>query len=200
MTLAILVALLMLIAIPSFRQRSFHEPDADLAAKVQSLNLYGRDQFWPITLESALKKPLLGWGPGSARVLVAGAFPWKGTSEYHPHNEYLQAFHDVGIIGLMLLVFAWIPLLVRNRKNWANAHGSGDLLRSKWNMAATLAVVVILITSITDNTMHYAFVTVPALIITSVAYYLEYVTHSKDSATRTPAGLSKHTRAEPCNT
>lgn len=63
------------------------------------------DGIWgPLMLSDFWKSPL--WGSGLDSILWADA-AWAGTMELvtHPHNAYLQAYLDMGIIGLVLLLF-----------------------------------------------------------------------------------------------
>jgi hypothetical protein len=66
------------------------------------------DGIWgPLLLHDAWKSPL--WGSGLDSILWAQA-AWSGTMELvtHPHNAYLQAYLDMGLIGLVLLLaFLW---------------------------------------------------------------------------------------------
>jgi O-antigen ligase len=66
------------------------------------------DEIWgPLMLSDFWKSPL--WGNGLDSVMWADA-AWNGTMLLvtHPHNAYLQAWLDMGLIGLALaLVFFW---------------------------------------------------------------------------------------------
>jgi len=66
------------------------------------------DGIWgPLMLSDAWKSPL--WGSGLDSVLWSDA-AWSGTMELvtHPHNAYLQAYLDMGLIGLaLLLAYFW---------------------------------------------------------------------------------------------
>jgi len=173
--LAIILVASLLLGIPSFRARLFHQPPSNLKEALENLNMMGRDKMWPVTFDHALEKPIVGWGPGSARVLVAGVASQalrRGAKEWHPHNEYLQVLHDTGIIGLLLLLLAWLLIFFRYWKRWRFAHLSGDALRARWNMAATLGIILVLINSIADNTLHYANILVPIFLIIGCTDFL----------------------------
>ena len=66
------------------------------------------DFIWgPLFMHDAWKSPV--WGSGLDSVLWSQA-AWSGTMELvtHPHNAYLQAFLDMGVIGLvLLLLYFW---------------------------------------------------------------------------------------------
>jgi O-antigen ligase len=159
--------------VPILQARFFHRVDSDLQTSLQYLRFSGRDVFWSVTFNHALEKPFVGWGPGSSRLLVARVvFQMERGEEYHPHNDYLRVFHDMGVIGLALLLLAWIPLLIGHWKGWKAAQQSRDAPRAKWNMSATLSIVVVLISSITGNTLHYVTVLGPVFIISAIAHQL----------------------------
>jgi len=66
------------------------------------------DGIWgPLMLSDAWKSPL--WGSGLDSVTWSNA-AWSGTMELvtHPHNAYLQAYLDMGLIGLALLVLYFL--------------------------------------------------------------------------------------------
>lgn len=162
---------LALFMIPSYRDRMFHRPDTEISGMWRNLNSAGRfDYMWPATFQHALESPMIGWGPGSARVLVTNlSFRRKSDHEqYHPHNEYLQVFHDLGAIGLALLLLAWFSLLGQHWRRWRTAHALGDHVSAQWNMAVTLVTAMVMLSSVTDNTLHYTFVVAPLFIMSAV--------------------------------
>ena len=172
--LATALALTALLLIPSFKERFFFGSTINLSSEyaVRALNTSGRNRMWPTTYDHALKRHVAGWGPGSARLLVAReVFSLEKGNEYFPHNEYLQIFHDLGIVGLILWLLIWVPVLLKHWKRWKAADRSGDDILAKWEMAATLCIVIILLTAITDNTFHYAHVMGPSFIIIALGDY-----------------------------
>ena len=66
------------------------------------------DEIWePLMLSDAWKSPL--WGSGLDSVTWSNA-AWNGTMLLvtHPHNAYLQAYLDMGLLGLaLLLAYFW---------------------------------------------------------------------------------------------
>ena len=154
--------------IPILHQRFFFWEDWSISQGLRGFNTAGRNIMWPATFSSAMESPLTGRGLGTARVVVADLFGGRDMSEYHPHNEYLQVFHDLGLLGLALVVMAWGFLLVRTWQKWEHAK---DPYTAKWNMAAALSVGVIMTSSLTDNTLHYPFVLVTAMTVIGVAEY-----------------------------
>ena len=166
-----LAAAIIILVIPILRERFFFNPSSsDIWSVILSLRTAGRNMFWPLTYHHAMANPLIGWGPGTSRILVAQSFRGVDIAEYHPHNEYLQVFHDTGAIGLILLLLAYLPLLVHFWKHWKASRIAKNPILEGCNMTAFLSILAILTTSITANTLHYAFVTVPAFILVAFAY------------------------------
>jgi O-antigen ligase len=170
--IAVILAFAVLVTIPAFRERITFTPNASLITQLQNLRWAGRDSNWPLTFEHALASPIVGAGPGGARVFLARSLTNKDVEEFHPHNEYLQVFHDMGGIGLLLLILAWGTLLVTCWRNWQRADLAGHDASALWNLSGMLSVTVVLFASVTGNTLHYAFVTVPASIAIGIGLYL----------------------------
>lgn len=168
---ALLLAAFLFLNFPLFQERFFFRTDLSLIESVEYFDTAGRNVMWPVTFAHALEKPIIGWGPGSARLLLGGVLTGKDAAAYHPHNEYLQVFHDLGILGLVLLLSAWIPLLIKHWNNWRTSDLNRDPLQAKWSMAAFLSIVVVLTTCITDNTLHYTFILAPVFIIVAIAHH-----------------------------
>ena len=132
--------------------------------------------MWPAVFNQALKNPIVGWGPGNARLLVGqvlSAHANRQSREYPPHNEYLQVLNDLGIIGLAFLLLAWLLMLVRYWKGWQLAHYSGDLIQAKWHLTVTLCIAAVLINAAVDNTLHYTSILGPIFIIVGCTEYLK---------------------------
>lgn len=165
-----LIAFYAITHIPALEQRFFFREDWDPSLGLTGVNTAGRNIIWPVVYASALREPLIGHGPGSSRLVTAELFIGKkDVTEYHPHNEYLQVFHDLGVVGLSIIVAAWIIVFITQWKMWEN--GKRTLL-AKWGLASTLATGVLLASSVTDNTLHYPFVVAPTIILVSVANML----------------------------
>ena len=169
------LAVLLLLQIPSYRERYFFSGGkATLGSEnLQDMNSAGRfDYMWPLTFNHAIRNPIIGWGTGTAAVLVGAAMPKPKSANYMPHNEYLNVFHDLGVIGVILLLAAWLPLWWRQWKTWKVAHLRKNAVQAKWSMAATLSIGALLFTSVTDNGLHYAFVGGPLFIIVAIAIWM----------------------------
>ena len=183
-TLGMVLAGLILLGIPSFRERLFFSTPRNINEVFSSFDTQGRGNYWTVTYAHAIQSPWIGWGPGTARILIANTYYQGRFSEYHPHNEYLQVFHDTGIIGLLLVLSAWIPIQLSYWKKWLVADLSKNLMLAKWNMAATLSILVVLMNSLVDNTLHYTFVLGPVFIIVSCANVLNLEKNEKQPEKR----------------
>ncbi len=81
-----------------------------------------RVQIWSYALERIGERPLLGWGFDSARELMgtgAGAAFADAPMSLHPHNATLQAWLELGLPGVALLVAFGYRL-------WRRAAGLGS--------------------------------------------------------------------------
>lgn len=165
------VVLLVLVAtiLGDSTTRFFHRPVYSLGEVRENLNVMGRDKMWEVAAEGIREAPVLGHGPGTARLEVGRAVALGRGIEYHPHNEYLQVVHDVGILGLALFLAGWWRLGVYHWLTFSRSIHSGTSEGAKWHGAALLCMGAVLITALTDNTWHYAYVTVPTMIISGVA-------------------------------
>lgn len=169
LTLATVISVVAVLNVGALRDRFFHGRVSSIEDAYNRLNMAGRDQFWAITWEDTMRSPVIGLGPGTARLIVAQESRLRGATEYHPHNEYLQVLHDFGFVGLILLLLGWIPLLVSHRRMIAVHLRQGDLEGARWALGSFLCVVAVLVTAITDNTLHYSHVVAPAFIISAAA-------------------------------
>jgi O-antigen ligase len=155
--------------LPAVQDRSFHQTYSGRAQGFHGLDKAGRDVMWPATYAHSKQRLLFGWGPGAARRFVASVFPQLDQVEYHPHNEYLQVLHDTGVPGLILLLAGWGTLLRARWREWRRAESIGNVRGASWSFASLLAILLVLLTAVTDNTLHYAFVTVPVFLLNGLA-------------------------------
>ena len=121
------------------------------------INTSGRINLWGATIESALKRPIVGQGLGSSQQLIESRFPRLS----HPHNDYLRVWHDLGLIGVFLLVTAlgcWLWILLRA---WHDA----EMRRSRaahLELTALLLLVAMSLVMVPDNALIYSFIMGPA--------------------------------------
>ncbi len=151
-------AALAIVLLPAVLRRTFgHVPSpsemADLmthpVALYHSLNLEGRQIYWPVVLQAFFAHPVVGLGLGSVRGMLLKVFP----PEYGGmvHNEYLRLGAEQGTIGLGLAAFAllgWMRALLR-------ASRVEDRLARELALPAVAAIVALLVFSLTDNTLDY---------------------------------------------
>ncbi len=159
------VAMGLLLSIPQFRSR-FTRP-ASSPDPVEAINLSNRDVLWPALLVRGLGQPIAGWGPGSARTF-SGTLLGRSEGVY-PHNEYLHVFHDLGVVGLALMLAAWTAMGWAYATRWRRAERMGDGGNAKWGMVGVLVVFAMLGTATTSNTLHFDFILAPAFLLLEAA-------------------------------
>jgi O-antigen ligase len=114
----------------------------------------GRNQIWPVVIDSGMRHPMVGGGLGSSQVALE---QFEASAVGHPHNDYLRVWHDGGFIGLAFLVLAFIPWLVLLGRQWVRSVRA-SLPDPEIELAALLTLLGIMLAAITDNGFVYAFV------------------------------------------
>jgi O-antigen ligase len=126
-----------------------------------TLNTSGRAEIWTVVTHSLQSgDPLLGRGPGSAELALAGA-----GIEDHPHNDYLRIAHDFGYLGLVLFVAGCLWLMARSFK--AAQQSPEDQSAVHWSSLLALAAVTS--AAVTDNVLVYGFVMVPLGVVVGMS-------------------------------
>jgi O-antigen ligase len=141
----------------------------DLQSDYAELDTSGRNEMWAATYLSALQKPILGHGTGTASELVQIMVP--GLE--HPHNDYLRIFHDQGLVGLGLFLWAWWGRVLYHWKTWRSSETVQPLV-SKYRLIGLLVAVSISLSFLTDNLMLYEYMMMPSLLLFSMSDFLEY--------------------------
>lgn len=162
-----LISLIAITQVPLLRARFFHGTDkiSGIFDAARRLNVMGRENFWHTTFNSALERPIFGKGLGSARKMLALIYRSnKENIELHPHNEYLQVFHDLGLIGLILLLNSWLGLFFRNYSRWKK---SSSGITKAWSLSTMLSIIILLFLAITDNPFHFPSVLIMESIVFS---------------------------------
>jgi O-antigen ligase len=121
------------------------------------INSSGRINMWSATITSALDSPIVGQGMGSSQQLIERLFPRLG----HPHNDYLRVWHDLGAVGVALLITAmasWMRVLWRG---WYEAERGGTR-RAIFELSAMLLLVGLMLVMVPDNALIYSFIMGPA--------------------------------------
>ncbi len=158
----------LIIEIPAVRNRFLGDSRLSLIEWRDSgfaVNTYGRDVAWSITWSDALLHPLVGSGTGSSRVLMN---QWVSGLE-HPHNDYLRVFHDEGLVGLLIMLWAWVGRVLRHMREWGAHRERSEQRRAERHMAATLGSISVMAAFVTDNPLVYVFVLIPVFILFSIA-------------------------------
>lgn len=94
--------------------------------------------LWENALERIAERPLLGWGSGSAPVLIRESDVPGGLKHYH--NLYLQLAAELGLVGVGLFAL-WSALAVKAAVHaWRERYTDFDYLLF---LAATLAIFLI---------------------------------------------------------
>ena len=150
---------------------------SDPAAKVlggiaQRIETQGRLKMWSVVWPSALESPIFGNGTGTASVVISEVFPLLE----HPHNDYLRVFHDLGVVGLVLFVGAWLYRIYRYGRLWLKREDS-DPLAARFHMTALLSALGMSVVFITDNALLYVFVGIPVFIQFGLAEAAELQRH-----------------------
>jgi len=153
------------------RTRFFFDSNKRIALKnltLQNIDTQGRNVMWAITWDSAIQSPFWGHGLGTSRMLMLST-----VSLEHPHNDYLKVFHDLGLIGLLTLLYSWTGRLVRHWRAWNMADRAGQILLSRYHMAAFLATLSVLTSFITDNTLVYTYVMIPVFVLFAITDHID---------------------------
>ena len=123
-----------------------------------SLNVEGRNEIWGVTWESYLESPLVGRGAGSAAEMLDATM----DDADHPHNDYLRVLHDLGVIGLALLIAALLGLLHRLVRQTRAAQRQTE--SAAVDLSALLALLALMVGMTTDNAIVYLFVVGPVAV------------------------------------
>jgi O-antigen ligase len=123
------------------------------------LNTSGRTRLWSATWHAIPEHPIIGHGPGQAQYFIKSRF----VTIEHPHNEYLRLLYDTGWIGLALWLVGMLLLLLGC---WRRLRVTTDPIRRGTHLAAVLAIIDLLLGSITDNlTVGLAFMLICSTLV-----------------------------------
>jgi O-antigen ligase len=131
------------------------------------VNTSGRDALWGVTFLDALERPLFGHGTGTASKLVQDLI-----GDDHPHNDYLRVFHDQGLVGLALFLWAWGSRILRHWRAWRSSRGA-PLLLLRYRMIGFLVAVSIPLSFLTDNLMVYWYMLMPSYLLFAMSDFVE---------------------------
>ncbi|MCB2213189.1 O-antigen ligase family protein [bacterium] len=157
------------VAVPAFRARMFKNGrlPQNMTEFLITFDSSGRfSKLWPHTVASAMDSPIFGQGPGTARRNIGEAMTaQKVQQEYPPHNEYLQVWHDFGVVGAGILLIFYVYLTLQLWFRWKFHDDRGNYVQAYWSMAGFLSIFLIAFSSLTANTLHYPFVMAMAFMI-----------------------------------
>lgn len=158
-----------------------------LATIGKSSTLNGRTEIWLASVNAGLESPLIGygwsrsWQPGSPHSLaVSDAL--EGTVVYHAHNELLNWFVTLGMVGVALVVLTFVTGVICALAA-VRAHRSSVAL---WPALALVAIIVRGLTEISETNAQGWFVFSLA-IFAAVAWGANSVTPAARRLVFTPA-------------
>lgn len=80
----------------------------------------GRFEIWTLSIESALRRPWLGygyagfWTSDESQYILKNTWATSaGLSRFHAHNGFIELFLQLGTLGLSLFLFNFIAVLAR---------------------------------------------------------------------------------------
>ena len=105
------VAALVLIlrAVPEFQSRTVRIQTAAQTANAENLNADSRVQAWHGAIQVIREHPIWGVGTGDAYTELVNAYHQQGSAKaehdhLNAHNQFLQTYVQLGIIGFVLLL------------------------------------------------------------------------------------------------
>jgi O-antigen ligase len=130
----------------------------------------GRAALWTFVFDRGLDHPYFGAGTGNVKILIRDNMRSSGIL---PHNEYLRFFYDGGVIGLLLVLIAFLSRAVHHFVEWRRAVRRGDEDLKKWHLSALLATASLMTAGLFDNVFLYQFMLCIAFTIFGVADKLQ---------------------------
>lgn len=144
-----IVAYVVVTRVPAIQER-FTQGDGFSLGGLE-INSSGRSVLWALTIEQWEHSPWTGNGPGAAQSMITALFPgWIS----HPHNEYLRFLDDTGVVGLTLWSLGMLALLARACRAVTR---TTDVQARAAHIAAALAILTVLLGSVTDNLTVYIY-------------------------------------------
>jgi O-antigen ligase len=136
-----------------------------------TINSEGRSELWRTTWDSFLTSPLIGHGAGGADALITKVY---GSTDGHPHNDYLRLLNDYGVAGFALWIWAYLTALWATGRAWHTAIASNSRGSEIVHLAATLSLIALGLTMITDNVMIYLYVMAPVGVLVGISIGTTY--------------------------
>ncbi|HET7232150.1 MAG TPA: O-antigen ligase family protein [Longimicrobium sp.] len=171
---------------PPFHAR-FFGGDTRLHVAGYAVNVSGRAAFWRVMARSAGEAPLVGHGLGSSQAVMAAEF-LESDNIRHPHNDYLRLWHDLGAVGLSLLLVSLLGWARACWRGWRLGVWAGHPPRAV-QLAALLTLGEILLAMVTDNVLIYPFFMGAAGVLVGAALGF-------DASLRTALAAGRHDRRD----
>jgi len=176
--LAVVVTAGLVRYVTPFHDRVF-SGDTSIEVGGMQVNASGRLVFWPFVVASAQESPWVGKGLGSSQRVLSAQF----DTISQPHNDYLRVWHDLGLVGLLLVMVAlitWVSVLFRA---WYTAERQREA-PTQMELAALLGLTSLMVAMTTDNIMIYYTSMGPLGIVVGAALGVAAQRHAADGATR----------------
>lgn len=100
------------------------------------LSLNGRTELWQQVYALFLERPLIGYGYIASRSMLLKVLPWAGEA----HNALAETLLDVGVIGTVLVWFAFISALLSSLLHTLRMSGIGG-----WQHASIFGALLFLL-------------------------------------------------------
>ena len=143
-----------------------------IAGKLSStddvVNTSGRFDVWPQLAGWIAEQPLLGHGPDADMELLAESA--AGRDLRAAHNELLSTGVNYGVTGILLLWGPLVLLLAQAMRRNRRALAAMDESLS----GATAVLLMVVVLSLTDNTLRTPGIMILALVPTAVAASFSY--------------------------
>jgi O-antigen ligase len=159
------VAAIAFFAVTSFGPLAtrFEQGDLHSVGGGLSVNTSGRAFLWGIVWHSYLESPVIGKGVGSSEVAIER----ESGINVPPHNDFLRVAHDLGAVGFVLLVVAFLVLIMQAWR--ARNETRADDPAAPIHLAALLSILGLLLGMTTDNAIAYLFVVAPVAAIVGLS-------------------------------
>ncbi len=140
--------------------------------------LNGRFYLWDLSLEMFFRSPIFGMGYGSYKIAASeiNAFTFSA------HNYYLQVLSELGIIGLLLYVLAFITAILFTLKlirQVSKTTESTSNLHIPMLLISLEIQLLVLIYSVTATSLMYYSILIPYFMACTVPRAIFQVTKTK---------------------
>lgn len=125
----------------------------ELFANAMDINTNGRYNLWKQSIRVAFGAPLWGYGASSLQWEVLPIYPHGIYAPNYAHNEYIQAWVDYGLVGLMLML--GVLLLHVGMGFWALTSEHLSEQHRKLKLLAIVVIGAIAACAYTDFFWHF---------------------------------------------